>query len=351
MRTISFEYCHITPGVDVVNVIKESNFWAPKVLKALNGGGERIQKCIMVDDIHAKAPVTKKLVDSLIKKLVVKPDCVYLESDIAQFAEKLIRKINPDLRELVYSKNYLWLKEEVNNYIKYVSEFLIAWSDKNGKKKFACPLITASSYLIRLGEIRGIEKIKVAYGDKIKPADYCFNLLSSKYLETEDKTQSIIEAIDKKVLRQVLKTSAKGFYDVWLAKCMTGSALAGSMGFNAQFANIIAAIFLATGQDPAHVVEGSLGITSTEIIGENLYVSIYLPDLMVGTVGGGTGLATQKEALSILGIKGGRNGKSAERLAEIIAGSVLAGEISLLASLSEGSLVKAHNKLGRGKKL
>lgn len=155
----------------------------------------------------------------------------------------------------------------------------------------------------------------------------------------------------KKVLREILKTSAKKFFDVWMAKCMTGSALAGSMGFNAQFANIVAAIFLATGQDPAHIVEGSLGITSAEVVGENLYVSVYLPDLMIGTVGGGTGLATQAEALSILGIDGGNNGKNAEKLAQIIGGSVLAGEISLLASLAEGSLVKAHEKLGRGGKV
>ncbi|MCX6705257.1 MAG: hydroxymethylglutaryl-CoA reductase [Candidatus Woesebacteria bacterium] len=157
--------------------------------------------------------------------------------------------------------------------------------------------------------------------------------------------------LTKKVLREVLKTSAKKFFDVWLAKCMTGSALAGSMGFNAQFVNIVAAIFLAMGQDPAHIVEGSLGITSAEVVGENLYVSIYLPDLMIGTVGGGTSLATQAEALSILGINGGDKGKNAEKLAQIIGGTVLAGEISLLASLAEGSLVKAHKKLGRGEKI
>jgi hydroxymethylglutaryl-CoA reductase (NADPH) len=156
--------------------------------------------------------------------------------------------------------------------------------------------------------------------------------------------------LSKKVLREVLKTNAKKFFDVWQAKCIMGSILSGSMGFNAQFANVVAAIFLATGQDPAHIVEGSLGITNAEIMGENLYVNVYLPDLPVGTVGGGTGLATQAEALSILGIAGGNKGKNAEKLAQIVGGTVLAGEISLLASLSEGTLVAAHRKLGRGKK-
>lgn len=151
--------------------------------------------------------------------------------------------------------------------------------------------------------------------------------------------------ISQKVLRDVLKTTAAKVYDVWLNKCLLGSAMSGSMGFNAQFANVVAAFFLATGQDAAHVGEGSLGVTTTEIVnGEDLYVSVYLPDVLVGTVGGGTGLATQKEALSIIGAT------SSENLAQILAGAVLAGEISLLSSLEEGTLAKAHQVLARGKK-
>lgn len=148
--------------------------------------------------------------------------------------------------------------------------------------------------------------------------------------------------LTKSVLKKTLKTTAQKFFDVWLAKCMIGSAVSGSMGFNAQFANVLAAMFLATGQDIAHVTEGSLGITTAEVIGENLKVGVYLPDIMIGTVGGGTGLATQSEAMSIIG---------KDNLAEGIGGAVLAGEISLLASLSEGSLGKSHRKLGRGEKI
>lgn len=164
------------------------------------------------------------------------------------------------------------------------------------------------------------------------------------------------------VLTDILKTTASKIYESWLVKCMLGSAMSGAMGFNAQYANIIAAIFIATGQDPAHVVEGSLGITTTEIIShqqsavsyqmqkEDLYISVYLPDLMVGTVGGGTGLDTQKEALNMMGISGGNNGQNSQKLAQIIGTAVLAGEISLLASLSEGSLAKAHLRFARGKR-
>lgn len=150
--------------------------------------------------------------------------------------------------------------------------------------------------------------------------------------------------IPASVLKNVLKTTAQAFYDVWLSKCMIGSAMSGSLGFNAQYANVVAALFLATGQDMGHVGEGSMGITTAEVVdGESLYVSVVLPDLMVGIVGGGTGLATQKEALSIVGAK------TSQELAEVIGAAVLAGEISLLASLSEGTLVQAHQRLGRGK--
>lgn len=147
--------------------------------------------------------------------------------------------------------------------------------------------------------------------------------------------------LTEKIIKKVLKSTSEKIHSVWLNKCMLGSAVSGSMGFNAQYANAISAIFLATGQDPAHIVEGSLGITTVEKQKEGLYFSIYLPDLMIGTVGGGMSLATQKEAMSIVGPK---------NLIKVVGGAVLAGEISLLASLSEGSLAEAHKRLGRGQK-
>ena len=147
--------------------------------------------------------------------------------------------------------------------------------------------------------------------------------------------------LKEKVIKEVLKTTSQKLYDVWLSKCLIGSIMSGSLGFNSHFANIVAAFFAATGQDLAHVVEGSLGITTMKIINKDLYVSVYLPDVMLGTVGGGTKLKIKKEALSIMGVK------NSIELAEVLGGAVLAGEISLLASLSEGSLAKTHKRLGR----
>ncbi|MCL6096240.1 MAG: hydroxymethylglutaryl-CoA reductase [Patescibacteria group bacterium] len=149
--------------------------------------------------------------------------------------------------------------------------------------------------------------------------------------------------IPKQTVKDELKTTPDEIFEVWLAKCMLGSAMSGSLGFNAHYANIVAAFFAATGQDIAHTVEGSMGITTAKVLKNgDLYFSVYLPAIMLGTVGGGTNLATQKEATEIIGVK------TSDELAEVLGGAVLAGELSLLASLAEKSLVKAHQKLGRG---
>jgi len=146
----------------------------------------------------------------------------------------------------------------------------------------------------------------------------------------------------KEAVEKILKTMPQKLFDVWLAKCMVGSAMSGSLGFNGHFANVVAAFFAATGQDLAHIVEGSMGVTTMKVL-ENggLYVSVYLPAVILGTVGGGTKLAIKKEAVSIMKVS------SSDALAEILGCAVLAGELSLLSSLAEGSLAKAHTHLGR----
>ncbi|MEI6532365.1 MAG: hydroxymethylglutaryl-CoA reductase [Candidatus Roizmanbacteria bacterium] len=148
--------------------------------------------------------------------------------------------------------------------------------------------------------------------------------------------------LSKDIVHKYLKSTPEKMFDVWLSKCMIGSAMSGSLGFNCHYANIISALYIATGQDPAHVVEGSMGITTMKIVsGGALYVSVYLPAIIVGTVGGGTILKTQTEALNIT------KTKKSEEFAEVVVGAVLAGELSLLASISEGSLGKVHSSLGR----
>jgi len=146
------------------------------------------------------------------------------------------------------------------------------------------------------------------------------------------------------IIREHLRVSADRIHEVNMMKNWAGSARALSASFNAHIANIIAAIFIATGQDVAQVVESSMGWTWTEVRGDKLYISVTLPSLEVGTVGGGTWLPTQQEALSIMGVAGPGNppGTNAKKFAEIVAATVLAGELNLLAALAADELARAH---------
>ena len=158
--------------------------------------------------------------------------------------------------------------------------------------------------------------------------------------------------LDKHVLDTVLKTSARSLVEVQYRKNLLGSIAAGSMGFNAHYANLLAAFFIATGQDPAQVGESSVGVTSIESRGpEGVVASVYLPDVPLAAIGGGTGLATQREALAVLGVEpdASRPGAAVMRLAEILGATVLAGELSLLAALTSRDLARAHERLGRSR--
>ncbi|MET1128789.1 MAG: 3-hydroxy-3-methylglutaryl-CoA reductase, partial [Thermoproteota archaeon] len=148
----------------------------------------------------------------------------------------------------------------------------------------------------------------------------------------------------------VFGVSAADIEFVNRAKNLLGSARALSLGFNAHAANIVAAIFIATGQDVAQVVESSITYTWVEDRDGDLYISVTMPSLEVGTVGGGTRLPTQREALEMLGVAGGSKepGQNAKKFAEIVASTVLAGELNLLAALAKNELARAHRMLGRG---
>ena len=153
--------------------------------------------------------------------------------------------------------------------------------------------------------------------------------------------------IPKKVVEEKLHASVDSIIETNTRKNLIGSAMAGSLGFNAHAANMVAALYLATGQDPAQVVEASSSMTVCEESDGDLYISVRMPAVEIGTVGGGTKLPAQAEALSILDCKG--EGK-ARKFAEIVAVTVLAGELSTLGAQAAGHLGKAHAALGRSKK-
>jgi hydroxymethylglutaryl-CoA reductase (NADPH) len=126
-----------------------------------------------------------------------------------------------------------------------------------------------------------------------------------------------------------------------------GSILSGANNNGLHSANAITAIFIATGQDVANVAESSAGILYAELTPEkDFYMSITIPSLIVATYGGGTGLPTQRECLELLDVYG--KGK-VNKFAEIIAGAVLAGELSLGAAISSSDWVSSHEEYGRNR--
>jgi hydroxymethylglutaryl-CoA reductase (NADPH) len=128
----------------------------------------------------------------------------------------------------------------------------------------------------------------------------------------------------------------------FVAASRLGAMQAGALGMNAHFANGLAAIFIACGQDVAQVVNASIGFIDTELVGEDdLYVFARLPNLVVGTVGGGTGLPTQSECLALLDCDG--DGK-ARKFAEIVAATLVGGELAIAAALATGRFIQAHRQ-------
>ena len=155
--------------------------------------------------------------------------------------------------------------------------------------------------------------------------------------------------LPREQVEQRLGTTPEAMAEGNTRKNHVGSLKAVTLGGNAHAANTVAAVFLATGQDPAQVVEGANAITTMEVREGGLYASISFASLEVGTVGGGTDLATQAEGLDVLGLAGGGDppGSNADALAEVIATGALAGEISLIAAFCSRHLASAHEQLGR----
>ncbi|GMQ48766.1 hydroxymethylglutaryl-CoA reductase [Vibrio sp. 10N] len=124
-----------------------------------------------------------------------------------------------------------------------------------------------------------------------------------------------------------------------------GGALSGTIGINAHYANALAALYIACGQDAACVAESAIGMTRMEVTEKGeLYASVTLPNLMVGTVGGGTGLPSQKACLDLLGLHGSGHSQA---LAEVAASLCLAGELSIVGAFCAGHFSRAHHKLAR----
>ncbi|HYL05399.1 MAG TPA: hydroxymethylglutaryl-CoA reductase, partial [Thermoanaerobaculia bacterium] len=152
--------------------------------------------------------------------------------------------------------------------------------------------------------------------------------------------------LSPKLVRAYLHTSPEGLRDLW-QHTVLGNLQAAALGYNGHYANGLAALFIACGQDVANVANSAVGVTCFEVVdGGDLYASVTLPSLTVATVGGGTGLGTARECLQLLGCAGAGG---ALKLAEIAAATLLAGELSMGAALASGEFVAAHETYGRNR--
>ena len=222
----------------------------------------------------------------------------------------------------------------VGNYV--YPRFVYSTGDSMGMNMVT---IATEKVLEKLYEDLGVHAIALSGNLCVDKKPAAINVV-----EGRGKTVVADILIPEAIVRTKLKTTAKAMEEVNVAKNLIGSAAAGSMAYNAHYANMIGAIFLATGQDEAHVVEGSLGITTAEDRDGDLYFSVNMPDLPIATIGGGTRLETANEGLQIIDCAG--TGK-VNKFAEIVISTVLAGELSLVGALAAGHLAKAHQELGR----
>ena len=150
--------------------------------------------------------------------------------------------------------------------------------------------------------------------------------------------------IRRSVAARLLGATPEEMSDFWHASVLSGFQ-AGTVGHNAHYANALAAIFIACGQDVAQIVNAAQGISTCEVDGNgDAYFSVRLPCLIVATVGGGTQLPTQRECLELMGCYG--SGR-ADKFAEIIAATLLAGEISICAGLASNTFIQAHARKRR----
>jgi len=168
---------------------------------------------------------------------------------------------------------------------------------------------------------------------------------AQSFLSVRGKKVTAEATIPNELVEQTLDTTPGRMSDYWRMSAM-GGVLSGTIGVQGHYANGLAALYIACGQDAACIAESAVGVTRFEVRPDgDLYASVTLPNLMVGTVGGGTTLPSQRACLELMGLYGEGHARA---LAEVCAGAALAGELSIIGALAAGEFTRAHRKLARG---
>jgi hydroxymethylglutaryl-CoA reductase (NADPH) len=171
-------------------------------------------------------------------------------------------------------------------------------------------------------------------------------LSMQSFLTVRGKKVTAEAVVPAELIAKRLHTTARRMADYWAMAAM-GGVLSGQIGIQGHYANGLAALYLACGQDVACVAESAVGATRFEVRDDGaLYAAVTLPNLVVGTVGGGTKLPSQQACLDVMGLTGPDHARA---LAEVCAGLALAGELSIIGALCAGDFSQAHERLARGR--
>jgi hydroxymethylglutaryl-CoA reductase (NADPH) len=167
---------------------------------------------------------------------------------------------------------------------------------------------------------------------------------AQSFLFVRGKKVTAETTLPAKLVEDLLHTTPTRMVDYWRMSAL-GGVLSGTIGVQGHYANGLAALYIACGQDAACVSESAVGVTRFELTeAGNLYASVTLPNLIVGTVGGGTGLPSQNACLELMGLAGAGQSRA---FAEVAASLVLAGELSIIGALCAGHFARAHQSLAR----
>lgn len=291
----------------------------------------------------------------LLKDGITRAPCLRLPSALRAAAVKAWLN-NPD--------NYARVEDAFNSTTSYgrLESIDATIAGRNIYLRFCCMAGDAMGMnMVSKGCLKAIELLETEFPD-IELIAISGNMCTDKkpsainWILGRGKSVVVEAIIPEKVVQNVLKSTVHDMIEVNKQKNLIGSAMAGSVGgFNAHAANIVTAVFLATGQDPAQNVESSNCITILEYAEDkkSLYISVTMPSIEVGTVGGGTHLPAQAACLDICNVRGASTGPhsqpgdNARKLAQIVGGAVLAGELSLLAALAANHLVRSHMQHNR----
>lgn len=292
-------------------------------IKLLNlCGGAR---CTVVDDVMQRAPVF-----------------VFEDAREAREFVKWVRENFDKIREEAEATSSVAKLKEIDCYLASKFAFLrfnYTTGDAAGQNMVGRATFAACSWI--MDTYKGIKHFYLESNFATDKKASQVNIM-----RTRGKRVTAEATIKREKLIEVMRVEPESLvYHNGVAN--VGAILSGANNNGLHSANAITAMFIATGQDVANVAESSAGVIYTELTPEkDLYISITIPSLIVATYGGGTGLATQRECLELLGCYG--KGK-VKKLAEIVAGVVLAGELSLASAISSSDWVSSHEYYGRNR--